>query len=37
MTVLGIGLLSARLDAYAAFIVGGNVVTGAAMIAFHRL
>ena len=34
--VLGIGVLNARFDAYAAFIVGINVVTGSAMIVFHR-
>jgi uncharacterized membrane protein HdeD (DUF308 family) len=35
--VLGFGVMNARFDVYAAFITGTNVVTGIAMVLFHRL
>ena len=37
LLVLGFGVMNARFDAYAALITGTNVVTGVAMVLFHRL
>jgi len=37
VVVLGVVVLHARFDAHAAFVIGVNVITGLAMIVFHRL